>query len=146
MSFLRSHVRLIAVAVSCLAIGGAASAIATAGATTPAKQSSSKRDHAARAVLARAVHGNLVLATKKGFVNVTFDRGAVQSVQGQQLTLVEGDRTGTHKTVTLTVPGNAVVRVNGKRASLSAVKAGQRVRVVEGLKRARVTARTPHTH
>jgi cell envelope opacity-associated protein A len=137
--------RLIALAVSCLAIGGAASAIATAGAATPAKQSSAKKARATRAVLTRAVHGNLVLATKKGFVNVTFDRGTVQSVQGQQLTLVEGNQSGTHKTVTLTVPKNAVVRVEGKKASLSAVKAGQRVRVVEGLKRARVTARTPHT-
>ena len=145
MSFLRSHVRLIAVAVSCLAIGGAASAIATAGAATPATSSTSHAAHprrAGRAVLTRAVHGNLVLATKKGFVNVTFDRGTVQSVQGQQLTLIEGNRSGTHRTVTLTVPGSAVVRVDGKKASLSDVKAGQRVRVVQGLKQERVTART----
>ncbi len=146
MSFIRSHSKLVVLAISCVAVGAAASAIATAGAATPSGKSSTSKAHSrrgARAVLTRAVHGNLVLATKNGFVNVTFDRGTVQSVQGQQLSLVEGSRSGTHKTVTLTVPGNAVVRVDGKKASLSAVKPGQRVRVVQGLKQARVTARTP---
>jgi hypothetical protein len=146
MSFLRSHFKLVAVALSCVAVGAAASAIATAGAATPAAGSSARAAHrgrAARAVLMRAVHGNLVLATKKGFVTVTFDRGLVQSVQGQQLTLVEGNAKGTHKSVTLTIPTNAIVRDNGKVANLSAVKAGQRVRVVQGLGRTRVVARTP---
>ncbi len=130
-------------AVSCVAIGGAASAIATAGAATPQSKSTSHSRRAGRAALERAVHGNLVLATKKGFVNVTFDRGTVQAVQGQQLTLLEGRRSGTHRTVTVSVPAGAVVRVDGKNASLADVKPGQRVRVVQGLARARVVARTP---
>ncbi len=147
MSFLRSHFKLVAVAVSCVAIGAGASAIATAGAATPAAGSSAAHaahhHRAAKAVLARAVHGDLVIATKKGFVNVTFDRGVVQSVNAQQLTLVEGPATGTHKTVTVTVPGTAIVRVDGKKSALADVKAGQRVRIVQGLGRTRVVARTP---
>lgn len=146
MSFLRSHFKLVALAVSCVAVGAAASAIATAGAATSASGSSARAAHrgrAARDVLSRAAHGNLVLATKKGFVNVTFDRGVAQSVQGQELTLVEGNAKGTHKSVTLTIPTNAIVRDSGKVATMSDVKAGQRVRVVQGLGRTRVVARTP---
>jgi len=86
-----------------------------------------------------------VLATKHGFVNVTFDRGSLQSVQGQQLTLVEGTKNTTQKTVTVTVPANAVVRNNGKQATLADLKPGERVRVVQGLRRTQVVARTPRT-
>lgn len=149
MSFLRRHLKIIAVATSCVALGAGVSAIASAGAaTTTAKpktaNSAKARGRAAKSVLNRTVHGSLLLATKKGFVTITFDRGTVQSVQGQQLSLVEGSKV-THKTVTITIPSNAIVRDNGKRSTLAALKAGQRVQVVQGLKRTRVVARTPRT-
>jgi hypothetical protein len=138
------------VATSCVAVGAGISAIASAGAATSttasAKTASVARHRGARrTVLARAVHGELVLATKHGFVNVTFDRGSLQSVQGQQLTLVEGTKNTTQKTVTVTVPANAVVRNNGKQATLADLKPGERVRVVQGLRRTQVVARTPRT-
>lgn len=137
-------------ATSCIAIGAGIGAIASAGAapsTTASANTASVARHprARRPVLARAVHGELVLATKHGFVTVTFDRGSLQSAQGQQLTLVEGTKNTTQKTVTVTVPANAVVRNNGKQATLADLKPGERVRVVQGLRRTQVVARTPRT-
>ena len=43
----------------------------------------------------RAVHGEFVVHTKTGFATVTFDRGIVDSVSGQQLTITEGTRKAT---------------------------------------------------
>jgi hypothetical protein len=91
--------------------------------------------------LRRAVHVDAVVPTKDGkFANVTLDRGIVQSVQGDQLTLKEGTRKATYKTVTLTIPGDAVVRDNKRRAKLSDVKSGQRAVVFRGPKRTAVIA------
>jgi len=146
MSYLRRHFKLVALATTCAALGAGASAIASAGAANgPTTATAHPAGAKARRVwLARAVHGNLSVATRSGFVTVTFDRGLVQSVQGQQLTLVEGDRT-THKTVTLTVPANTIVRENGKAATLAEVKPGQRALVVQGPNHVRVFAHTPRT-
>jgi hypothetical protein len=92
--------------------------------------------------LRRAVHVDAVVPTKDGkFANVTLDRGIVQSVQGDQLTLKEGTRKATYKTVTLTIPGNAVVRDNKRPAKLSDVKSGQRAVVFRGPQRTSVIAR-----
>jgi hypothetical protein len=142
MTYIRNHIRLIAVAASCAALGAGASAIASAGAAT--STASHPKAHAGKwgGVIGKAVHGDLLIATKKGFVTVTFDRGVVQSVSGQQLTITEGTKT-TNKTVTLTIPTNALVRVNGRKAVLADVSKGQKVRVLQGLKRTRVIAHTP---
>jgi hypothetical protein len=142
MTYIRNHIRLIAVAASCAALGAGASAIASAGAAT--SPASHPKAHAGkwRGVIGKAVHGDLLLATKKGFVTVTFDRGVVQSVSGQQLTITEGTKT-TNKTVTLTIPTNALVRVNGRKAVLADVSKGQKVRVLQGLKRTRVISHAP---
>jgi hypothetical protein len=148
MSLLRRHLRLITVAAGCTALGAGAGAIASAGAATgtpakPSARSAVRRQHGRAAVLARAVHAQVVLATRAGFATATFDRGFVQSVSGRQLTLREGTKTRTYKTVTLTIPANARVRDNGKPASLGALTSGQRVLVWQRPNRTAVTARTP---
>lgn len=149
MSFIRNrlNLRLLLVATSCLAIGAGASAIATAGASTGnasgASNHAAHARHARHRLFSRAVHGDLVVHTKAGFVTVTLDRGVVQSVSGQQLTLAEGTKKATYKTLTLSIPASARVRVNRQKATLADVKPGQRVVVLQGLKRTQVIARTP---
>ncbi len=148
MKFLRRHSMLIGVAVACAAAGAGVSAIANAGATTSTAAKSKGahrygRHSGARRLLLRAVHGDIVVATKSGFRTVTFDRGLVQSVSGQQLTLNDGTKRATYKTITVTVPSSARVRDNGHLASLSDVKPGQRAIVIQAPNRTFVIARTP---
>jgi hypothetical protein len=153
MSSLRKHTRLLLVAAVCVALGAGASAIATAGA---ASSSSAKTGAAGgraklarigglRRFAARAVHGDVVVRTKSGFATVTFDRGTVDAVSGRQLTIAEGTKKASYKTVTVTIPAGAVVRDDRHQASLSDVKAGQRVLVLVAPKRTFVIARTPKT-
>ena len=153
MTYLRKHLKLVAVAAACAAIGAAASAIATAGATgtgtgtTTTSTAKAARVHVggARALARRAVHADAVVATGSGFATVTIDRGFVQSVSGQQLTIREGTQKATYKTVTVTIPSSATVRDNRRTSSLSALTAGQRVAVVQGPQRTWVIARTART-
>ena len=155
MSSLRRHWHLLAVAVCCVALGVGISAITSAGAATSTTSSSGTAGHpAAKGIGARArglrrfshaVQGSAVVHTKNGFATVTFARGTVDAVNGNQLTIAEGTRTATYKTVTLTIPANAVVRDDRSKATLSSVKAGQRVIVVQAPKRTFVIARTPRT-
>jgi sarcosine oxidase gamma subunit len=65
-------------------------------------------------------------------------------VEGQQLTLREGTKTATYKTVTLTIPNDAKVRVNGRAASLADVQPDQRAVVVQGPNVTRVFAAARH--
>jgi hypothetical protein len=147
MTFLHRHLKLLSIGAACAAAGAGASAIATAGATGTSSTAKRSTAHPAaaraarRTILRRAVQGDVVVASKNGFATVTLNRGFVQSVSGQQLTIREGTRKATYKTVTLTIPAGAKVRDNGKAASLSELSAGQRVGVVQGPKRTRVTAR-----
>ncbi len=141
MTFLQRHLKLIGVAASCAAIGAGASAIASAGAATSANAPRhSHARHGLARVLARAVHEDLVVATKTGFKTLTVDRGFVLSVSGQQLTLREGTKRATYKTLTLTIPADARVRDDRRKATLGDLKSGQRVIGVQGLKRAVVSA------
>ena len=92
--------------------------------------------------LRRAVHADLVVPTKDGkFVNLTVDRGIVQKVEGSSLTLREGTKNATYKTITIDLPSNAVVRVKRKPGKLSDVKAGQHAMVVRGPQRTAVIVR-----
>jgi hypothetical protein len=150
MGRIRQNWKFGAVAASCLVIGAGAGAsmIGSAGATTTSSSGATgtTATHAhhglrARRLLGRTVHGDLVLATKHGFVTVTVDRGRVQSVNGQQLTLTEGTKTQTYKTVTLKIPTDAKVRDNKQLVSLADVKAGQRAIVVQGPQHTWVIAR-----
>jgi hypothetical protein len=150
MTFVRKHLKLIGVAASCAAIGAGASAIASAGAASTSSQAKNVRSvHARRGLrraLARTVHGDLVVATKAGFATVTVDRGFVQSLSGQRLSLREGTRKATYKTVTLTLPASALVRDNGKKATLADVKQGQHALVLQAPKRTFLIARDVGTH
>jgi hypothetical protein len=147
MSFVRKHVKLIAVAASCTAIGAAASLIASAGAASTSTTTSAQSPKAAhprlavRRAIRATVHGDLVVPTKSGFASVTFDRGFAESVSGQQLTLKEGTKTATYKTITLTIPSDALVRENHQVANLSDIKSGQHVLVFKGPNRTVVLAR-----
>ncbi len=146
MSFLLRHSRLMLVAVSCAVIGAGASAIASAGASTTATARSAHhglRAGGMRRLDRRAVQGEFVVKTKQGFVNVSFERGKVDSVSGQQLTLTEGTKTASYKTVTLTIPSGARIRDNRQPATLSDLTPGQRVLVFTGPKRTSVIAHTP---
>ncbi len=149
MKFLRRHGRLIGIAAACAALGAGVSAIANAGASTTGNSASAKaavaggRRLGSHRLLLRAVQGDLVVRTRSGFANVTFDRGFVQSVAGQSLTLTEGTKRATYKTVTVKIQPGAVVRDNGQRSSLSDVKDGQHVIVLQAPMRTFVIARTP---
>ena len=156
MTFIRKHMKLLTVGAVCAAAGGGAGAIATAGAagTSTAGTSTAGTNTAAtstahvaaaqrarRALARHAIQGDLIVAAHNGFATVSLNRGFVQSVNGQQLTIREGTKKATYKTVTLTIPTSAKVRDNGESASLSQLSAGQRVGVVQGPKRTWVIAR-----
>lgn len=140
--------KLAAVALSCAAIGAAAAVVGSASSpsTTAAAASPAKHNHPAvrrflrnhpgirRGLLSvrRAVHAEAVVPKADGtFATWTYDRGKVLSVSGSDLTITEGTAKATYKTVTLTIPSGARVRVNGRKADLSALKAGQKVQVVQ---------------
>jgi len=103
------------------------------------------RRHAALRRVRRAVHAEAVIPVKGGkFATVTYDRGTVTKVEGQELTLREGTKTATYKTVTLTIPSDAKVRVNGRAASLADVKPDQVASVVHGPNATRVFTTARH--
>ena len=78
-----------------------------------------------------AVHEVAVVLNKAGdgFITVTSDSGTLQSVSGDQLTLKEAVGSVAYRTVTLTIPSGATVIRNFKTASLSDLRANDRVRV-----------------
>jgi hypothetical protein len=143
---IRRYWKLGALALSCVAIGAGASLIANAGAATSAGTATGAHRAGqalrARALARRAVEGDVVVAGKGGkFVAVTFARGAVSSVSGQQLTIAEGTKKATYRTVTLTIPTTAHVRDDRHLAALSDLKPGQRVMVIQAPQRTWVIAR-----
>jgi hypothetical protein len=92
--------------------------------------------------LRRAVHADLVVPAQGGkFVNVSVDRGVVQTVAGSSLTLREGTKNATYKSITIDLPSNVVVRIKRKPGKLSDIKAGQRAMVVRGPQRTLVVIR-----
>jgi hypothetical protein len=153
MSFVSKHAKLLITAVCCLALGAGASAIATAGASTSSHAGASRaqarlagaRAGVLRRLARRTVHANLVVATRTGFANVTLDRGKVDSVSGRQLTLTEGTKANSYKTLTLTIPPGARIRDNRQLAAMSAIKPGQRVIVLQAPRRTFVFAHTPRS-
>jgi hypothetical protein len=106
--------------------------------------------------LLRAVHADVVVPRSDDtFATVTFDRGAVESVSGRDLTIREGTKDATYKTVTLTIPDDAkiVIRNVGDRhrfrhrhfgggdsAQLSDLKAGDKVAVWQSSRKTVVLA------
>jgi hypothetical protein len=160
MASLRKHSRLLVVAVCCVALGAGVSAIATAGAATGGAGKAGKTGKTGKTGKAgtkrgrgggvsrfatRAVSGDVVVRTQTGFATVSFERGTVDTVSGQQLTITEGTAKASYKTVTLTIPATARVRDDRQKATLSDVKAGQRVLVLTAPKQTFVIARSPRT-
>jgi hypothetical protein len=87
------------------------------------------------------VHSDTVVPNEKGgFDTVTMDRGSFSSLSGDQLTITEGTKTATYKTVTLTIPSGATVRRNGEDAKLSDLKSGDTVMVMQSPKATVVAA------
>jgi hypothetical protein len=152
MSLISTRSRALVLGVACAAGGVGAGAIATAGAATSSAHQG-KTHHARRAEHARlrelsrhAVAGSVVVHTKAGFETVTFERGTVDAVSGDQITITEGTGKDAYKKTTVTIPAGARVRDNGKRSSLSSVSAGQRVLIAQLPKHAIVRAHTPKQH
>ncbi len=158
MSYIRNHSRGLLLAVCCIALGVGISAIATAGAATSSSAQATgahvgqrgsagvdRRGRRAglRRLAARAVSGNVVVHTRQGFANVSFERGRVDTVSGRQLTITEGTRRASYKTVTVTIPAGAIVRDDHQTAALASVKPGQRVLILNAPRRTFVIAHTP---
>jgi hypothetical protein len=87
-----------------------------------------------------AIHSVSVVVNKAGtgFDTVTEDNGTVQSVSGQALSILEGTKTLTYKTVTLTIAAGASIQRDGKSAALSELQAGDHVSVSEDSERTSV--------
>jgi hypothetical protein len=145
----RSRIKLGAVALVCVALGVGISAIASSAASTSTPASSHAARMHARARIGklarRTVQGTFIVHSKSGWATVQFARGTVESVSGSQLTLAEGTKKATYKTVTLTLPSKVLVRDNGQKSTLSSVGQGQRALVVIAPRRAWVIAHTPKT-
>jgi hypothetical protein len=77
------------------------------------------------------LHSEMVVPTRSGedFVTVTQDSGTVKSVSGDQLTITEGTKEATYKTVTLDIPGDARIVRNGRNAALGDLQPGDQVHV-----------------
>lgn len=139
--------RLVGVGASCAALGAAGGAIANAS----AHGHGHGHHRAAPKVVVRhagvgthgpVVHADLVVAQRGGtFATVTIDRGFVQSINGDQLTIAEGTKTATYKTVTLTIPSDATIRNGHRGSSLSDLQSGQPVEVTVGPNGTLVVAR-----
>jgi hypothetical protein len=152
MSFIHRHGKVFATALACLALGAGGGAIASAGAASSGQASTGAAiaglGHGG--LLARirwaTVHANLITYTKQqGFVAITVDRGFVVSVSGDSLTLREGLKNETYKTLRLSLPAKTTVRNNRARSTLSALTPGEHVLVVQGPQRALVVARSAGT-
>jgi hypothetical protein len=128
-------------ATVCLAIGAMAG-IAGSTASTTQKAHSSAAGSTERPPGPRPggpglggppIHSVSVVPNKQGtgFDTITADSGTFQSLSGQQLTINEGTKTLTYKTVTLTIPAGATIQRDGKSAQLSELQSGDHVSVFE---------------
>lgn len=142
-AFITRHSRSLVVGLSCAGLATGAGAIASAGAATghltghagAAHQAGPRQGPPPPAGLAgQAIHGQVVVPTKTGFATVTFDRGVVKSVDGQQLQITEGTKTDTYQTVTVTIPADAIVRNDGNTTTLANITTGEHVTVIQGPK------------
>ncbi len=147
------RLRLVSVGLACavLGVGGGAVLNATArdGGGHAARgdlAGGQHGKHGAGRLLRHVVHGDLVVGHGKTFGNVTIDRGKVVSMTSSSVTIAEGTRKASYKTVTLPIPANARIRDNHKKATLADLKAGQRIMVVKLPKRTLVRAHDARMH
>jgi hypothetical protein len=136
-----------ATGAACVAVGAAAGIVGASAAPTSKTSKSTapavpQTRKAGRAFglhrrdagdLGPAVHASVVVLNKAGtgFITATEDSGTVQSVSGDQLTIKEAVGTVVYKAVTLTIPSGATISRNFSTAALSALKSGDRVRIVQ---------------
>jgi hypothetical protein len=133
-------IRTCAVGITCAALGAGAGILDSASGATSSPKAKSGAKAGSRG-LQRAVHADAVVPVAGGgFAAATYDRGFVSSVNGTNLTVREGTRKATYKTVTLPIPAGATIRLDRKPAQLADLRAGDRVRVLHGPKRTRVAA------
>ena len=80
------------------------------------------------------VHSETIVpnAAGDGFDTITSDRGSFKTLSGDQLTITEGTKKATYKTVTLTIPAGATVVRNDAKAQLTDIKPGDEVMVNTG--------------
>ena len=128
-----------------VAVGGACALAGSAGAGIAGTDAHQGRHHGQFGRAARApVHAELVLPDRQGgFRTVTLDRGSVDSVSGDQLTIKEGTPTATYKTITLTIAADAKVRRNHDSAQLSDLQQGDLVWVLQSGSKTFVKAVSP---
>jgi hypothetical protein len=138
-----TRVRTLLLAVGCTAAGALG-----AGAIGSFAHGGRDGFHAARhhgfAGLYRAVHTEAVVPRRDNtFATITFDRGTVESVAGRDLTIREGTRDATYKTVTLTIPEDAKIhrRDADRDDTLSDLQAGDRVAVWQSSRKTIVLAK-----
>ncbi len=149
-----TRMRVGAIATTC-AIAGAGAGIAGSSAATRADQSSAaskaaKESRAAKKGQARErrgrghggprigrrgappAHLEAVVLNKAGtaWITRTVDNGVVKSVSGNSLTITEGTTAVPYKDVTVTVPSDATIRRNGKKATLADLKSKDHVHVM----------------
>ena len=144
-------VRTAAVGATCALVGGAAGIAGSAASTNNSTKERAAHDAARTGAIKSGmaigpgfaigipgdaagppVHSESVVPNEKGgFDTVTMDRGTFASLSGEQLTITEGTKSATYKTVTLTIPGDATVYRNGEKAALSDIKSGDTVTVMQ---------------
>ncbi len=158
MSSVPSRTKVVAVGAVCALAGAGAGTVAVAGASTghSAAQSKSRTAHARHMkgqhrhglmrLARREVHGQFVVHTRDGFKTVTVDRGTVDSVSGDTLTMTDSTPKASYQQQTITIPSTARVRNDRQKASLSSLTAGERVVVVQLPKRTVVVAHPAHAH
>jgi hypothetical protein len=97
-----------------------------------------------------AVHSVSVVPNKahSAFITLTTDRGKIQSVDGTAgtITLVEGTKSLKYQTVTLRIPANATVILDGKSSSLAQLAAEDEVSVMSSSEGTSVLAADPSFH
>ena len=91
--------------------------------------------------LKRAVSITAVVPTRHGFATLSIQRGVLLSRAGAKLTLREGTRTSAYKTVNVTLPATARVRLARRLSSLDALDAGAHIAVIKTARRTVVIAR-----
>lgn len=145
----RKAASVAALSVLVITAGGIAYAESSLGTTTTASTnvstaaSTTARTHA-HGLRARALHGEFVVQTKKGFVTLVLARGTVTAVSSTSISVKSADGV----TTTFAVTSKTRVRQNGEKSDIGAVHDGDMVGVLgtkgaDGSLTARVI-RDPH--
>jgi hypothetical protein len=146
----RSWIKAGALAAGCAAVGAIAGIAGGAAAPSTSKAPPPPgaphwRIHgsAHRGPIGPPVHAEAVVPKRSGsgFETVTEDNGKLKSRSGNDLTITEGTATETYKDATVTVPSEAKVFRNGKKATLDDLEEGDFVHVAQSPEGAFVVAR-----